>query len=229
MNLTQLFGKQVFALYEGEVVGTISDAIFSSDLSKVIGLKMFDIEENEYEIKFTKIKAMKDCIIVPNREKLGLYYENKTSSPLFKPVISENAEDLGRISGCVIDKDGTIDCYITDQQRKLLPAYIYLRKNFIYYSETKFVCKNVCPKKPVNSLADIKVNILSFDTKSKYDNFVPNKLQYNAQTIVGKTAKATLFGVNNEVIIKANQTISEKTIIDASRHNRLNQLYFLAN
>ena len=58
MNLTNLFGKQVFALYEGEVVGTVCDAIFNKDLTKVSGLKMFDLEENEFEIKFTSIKAM---------------------------------------------------------------------------------------------------------------------------------------------------------------------------
>ena len=42
MNLTNLFGKQVFALYEGEIVGTVSDAIFNRDLTKVAGLKIFD-------------------------------------------------------------------------------------------------------------------------------------------------------------------------------------------
>lgn len=229
MNLTHLFGKQVFALYEGEIVGTICDAIFSSDLTKVTGLKMFDQDENEYEIKFSKIKAMKDCVVIANKEKLSIFYEKLKKTPLFKPVITENADTLGKVVDCIVGADGTIEHFVTDINSMLEPSKIYLRKRFIYYSEAKFVCKNVCPKKAISSLENIKVNILSFDAKQKYDNFVPNKLQYNAESIVGKTAKATLFGVNNEVIIKANQTISEKTIEDASRHNRLNQLYFLAN
>ena len=44
MNLTNLFGKQVFALYEGEIVGTVCDAIFNRYLKQVTSLKVFDAE-----------------------------------------------------------------------------------------------------------------------------------------------------------------------------------------
>ena len=127
-----------------------------------------------------------------------------------------------------LTEKGVIKGFITDNNEILEPKYIYLRKNFVYYSKTKLLNRNIYPKKNVASLENIKVNILPFDNKNT-DNFVPSKLQFNTDTILGKVAKDTLFGVNNEIIIKANQIISEKTIEDASRHNRLNQLYFIAN
>lgn len=229
MDLTNLFGKQVFALYEGEIVGTVCDAIFNRDLKQVDFLKVFDAEENEFVIKFASIKAMNDCIIIANKEKLCSFFDKQRPSPLFKQVITENANLYGKIVDCAINENGKVECFLTDTENKLEPSKIYVRKNFIYYSNVKLLNKNVRPKKIKTPLDNIKVNILSFDTQNKYENFVPNKLQYNANAIIGKVAKDTLLGINNEVIIKANQIISEKTIEDATRHNRLNQLYFLAN
>lgn len=229
MNLTNLFGKQVFALYEGEVVGTVCDAIFNKDLTKVSGLKMFDLEENEFEIKFTSIKAMNDCIIIANKDKLQTFFEKAKKTPMFKQVITDQAQNLGKIIDCEVQNNGLIKGYLTNNNELLEPSKIYLRKNFVYYSKVKLLSKNIYPKKNNVSLENIKVNILTFDTNQRIENFVPSKLQYNTDAILGKIAKDTLFGVNNEVIIKANQIISEKTIEDATRHNRLNQLYFLAN
>lgn len=229
MNLTNLFGKQVFALYEGEIVGTVSDAIFNRDLTKVAGLKIFDMEENEFEIKFCSIKAMNDCIIIANKEKLQVYIDRQRKSPMFKTVVTESANLLGKIVDCSINEKGAIEAFVTDVKTNLEPSKLYVRKNFIYYSKTKLLSKNIHPKRTLQELENIKVNILNFNPNQKYENFAPNKLQYNANSIIGKIAKDTLFGANNEIIIKANQVINEKTIEDATRHNRLNQLYFLAN
>lgn len=228
MNLTNIIGKQVFALYEGEIIGTVCDVVFNRDLTKVSALKMFDQDENEYEIKFSMVKALNDCVIIANRDKLLTYFDKNNKSPMFKPAITEKATRLGKICDCDLTEKGAIKGFITDNNEILEPKYIYLRKNFVYYSKTKLLNRNIYPKKNVASLENIKVNILPFDNKNT-DNFVPSKLQFNTDTILGKVAKDTLFGVNNEIIIKANQIISEKTIEDASRHNRLNQLYFIAN
>jgi len=103
---------------------------------------------------------------------------------------------------------------------------MYTRKSFVYYTEKSFVAKNYRPRgKKILALEDIKVSVLSSST----DTFAPTKIKFNADNMIGKIAKDTLLGINNEVIIRANQTITNKTIVDATNHNRLNQLYFLAN
>lgn len=228
MNLTNLFGKQVFALYEGEIVGTVCGAVFNKDFTKISALKMFDSNEDEFEIKFSGIKAMNDCVIIANKEKLSLFIDKHKNSPMFKQVITEEALNLGKIIDCIIDNKGVVQQFLTNNNLILQPTKVYLRNNFVYYSKIKLLSKNIHPKKSKVDLNNIKVNILSFDESQSFENFVPSKLQFNTNTILGKVAKNTLFGVNNEIIIRANQTISEKTIEDATRHNRLNQLYFIA-
>ena len=114
MNLTNIIGKQVFALYEGEIVGTICDVVFNRDLTKVSALKMFDQDENEYEIKFSSIKALNDCVILANKDKLLAYFEKANKTPMFKQTITENANTLGKIWDCDITEKGAIAGFITE-------------------------------------------------------------------------------------------------------------------
>lgn len=224
MNLTNIFGKQVFALYEGEVVGTIVEAYFNVNFTKISKFKIFDSEENEFEINVNGIKAINDCVIISNKNKLLPFYEINKRSPLFKQVVDSNAKELGKILDCQIDNKCNVEHFVTDKQINLLPNNIHLRKNFVLYQEGKvYISKPKNTK--IKSLENIKVNILSDSRKD--DNFSPTKVPYNTDSLIGKTAKDNLFGINNEIIVKANQVITEKIIIDATRHNRLNQLYFL--
>ena len=228
MNLTNLFGKQVFALYEGEIVGTVVEAIYNTDYTKVISLKIFDNEEVEYEVKLKNINAIDDCIIISNKNKLNIFIGSTKTNPLFKAVIDQQAKHYGKIIDCDIETNGYINYFLTDKDNQLSPTNIYLRNNFVYYSTDKFILKNYRPKQKTKTLDKINVNVLNFVNKNENYNFAPSKLSYNPSILVGKVAKDTLLGLNNEVIIKANQTITQKTLDDATRHNRLNQLYFLA-
>lgn len=226
MNLTNLIGKQVFAIYEGEMVGTISDIILNNHNSKISALKIFDEEENEYIIKFNNIVKLNELCLISNKTKLSEISEIKKSSYLGKLVVSENAELLGTINDLIFESNGNVSCFITDCGKNLNPKHLTYRKQFVYYCQKKICINNYKPKSKISSsLKDVKVSVLNFDS-----NFVlPNKIQFNTDTIIGKTVKDTLFGLNNEIIIKANQIINERIIEDASKHNRLNQLYFLAN
>lgn len=228
MNLTNLFGKQVFAIYEGEIVGTVVEAIYNADFSKIVSLKIFDADEMEFEIKFSNVKAINDCVIIANKSKLKFFLGKPANSPLFKPVIDQDAKHYGKIIDCVINNSGKIEHFLTDTNQKLAPTNLYFRKSFLYYSTQAFKAKNYRPKQKATTPAEIQVNVLQFEKSMPKSDFAPSRLQYNPSSLLGKIAKDTLFGINNEIIIKANQVITEKTIDDASRHNRLNQLFFLA-
>lgn len=226
MRLSKLFGKQVYSIYEGEIVGTISGAVFSESQKKITAFKIFDQEENEYELIIANIKAMTDCILITNKNKLYIFASQTTKTPMFKEVIDENGKHCGKITDIEIKDNGEILNFITQQNLFLEPSKVYMRKNFVYYCTTPVKISAFKPRtKKVQSLSQIKVNILNINEQ---DNFLPKKVQYNPETIIGKMAKNDLLGINNEIIVKANQTITEKTITDASRHNRLNQLYYIA-
>lgn len=230
MRLSNMYGKKVFALYEGEIVGTIAGSMFNSDFNKVKAFKIFDSDENEYELNFNNIKTFADCVIITNKNKLELFVDTHKQTLLYKEVISEFAEFLGKISDAEIDEKGNIINYITEKDITLLTRNIYVRKDFIFYSENKVSISNYKPRKnKQESYENIQVKILNFESNENTQDIFPSKIKFNTDSILGKIAKQNLFGLNNEVIIKANQIITERTIEDATRHNKLNQLYFISN
>ena len=228
MKLTQLFGKQVFSLYEGEIVGTISGAIFNDSFSKIKAFKIFDQDENELELLLCNIKAMADYIIINNKSKLQYYFEAKNKSLMHKTIIDDVAKNRGKIIDADIENSGVVNYYITDQNEQLLSNNLYLRKEFIYYTEKTISVSKYKPKHKIVSPTNIKVNILYNNENSSREKFIPSRIQYDPSKSLGKVVKNDLYGINNEIIIKANQQITEKVINDASRHNRLNQLFYIA-
>lgn len=228
MNLTNIIGKQVFALYEGEIIGTVVSCNFNQDFSKIKSIKIFNEDESEYEINFINIIAIEDCIIVSNKSKIFPYFDEQKNNPLNKIAISQEGKILGKITDCDIDKNGKLLNFYTTLDKKLSPKNIYLRNTFVFYSENKLKFSNLKPKNKIKTLQNIKVTILNKEEASDEQNFTPTRINFNPESIIGKIAKTTLLGTNNEIIIRSNQIISQKTIMQATKHNRLNQLYFLA-
>ena len=223
MKLTNLIGKQVYSIYEGEILGTISGATFNNSLNKIKSFRVFDKDDNEYEILLCDIKALSDCVVVTNKNKLSIMVGDEERSPMFKDVIDESAKMCGKIIDAEISENGLIESFITSENVAAKPELIYLRKDFVYLSSTPIKISNFRPRlnKP-SSLKEITVNIM----ESK--DFLPRRATFNANSIVGKIAKSDLFGINNEIIIKANQQITQKIVTEATKHNRLNQLYYIA-
>ena len=51
MKLSNLIGKQVFCVYDANILGTIHDVAFDDKYTKILGIYFFDQEENEYLLK----------------------------------------------------------------------------------------------------------------------------------------------------------------------------------
>lgn len=229
MNLTDIIGKKVYSIYEGEIVGTILQASFDRQFTKIHSFRIFDEEENEFDILMSNIKALGDCVIITNKNKLNTPTIKNIKNPLNMDVINENATHLGKINEVELDRFGGVSNIFTTLNYNLNPNFVYFRKQFVLFSESKINITNYRPRSEKFDLQNIKVNILNIEQAKLNPSFIPSKIQFNPGSMVGKIAKSDLLGLNNEIIVKANQVITEKIIDDAGKHNRLNQLYYIAN
>ena len=225
MNIKKIIGKQVFSLYEGELIGTIINVGFNTNYTKINSFTIFNEDDDEFCIPFNSVFAIGDGIIIKNKSKINTYITTNNLSCVFKEVFDENANSFGFINDFVFDKNGNIQKYITNSNIEIFANKINVRKNFVIFFKNTLKVFKYKPKNNKLDLSKIKVKVLNINQA----NFLPSKLQYNPQNILGRISKGDLVGLNNEVIIKTNQVITEKTIQDATRHNRLNQLFYLAN
>ena len=225
MKITELFGKQIYSIFEGEDIGTIISASFSDSLNKIKSFKIFDLYDNEYCLPFKNIKAINSYVLITNKNKLLPNFDLPSKNPFFKIVIDSKATSLGKIIDAEIDTYGNIIHFITEKNEILEAKRMIVRKDFVYYPKEKVKLANYRPKSKVLETESIRVNILD-DKQTK--KIIPTKLSFNPAQILGKTVKTDLFGKNNEIIIKTNQQISQKTIDEATRHNCLNQLFYIS-
>ena len=206
--------------------GTTKKKSFISEKNELEKLK-YDLEN--YKKQEVDLSKELDKVIEEEEIINSNILESEKKVISFKEVIDQDAKYYGTICDVEIDNLGNVTKLLTTKNNVLEPNNLYVRKDFIYYSLSKVTISNYRPKHKKIELSDIKVNVLNFEQEKTRANFVPSKMGYNTDSVLGKIAKSDLYGLNNEIIIKANQTITEKTIGDAERHNRLNQLFFIAN
>lgn len=233
MNITHIIGKQIYSIYEGQNIGTISQVILGNNFTKLKGIKFFDNEENEYFVCYKDIFAISDNVLVKNNSKcIEVLDSQYTNSPLLKNAISDKGEDFGKIIDAKLNENGDIEHFLTDSNKKILPENVMLTNGFVLVcTDASTKLADFRPRTNKTTMLEqkdnIKVRILQLSPKETILD-TPKKVTFNPQTLIGKRAKSTLLGQNNEVIVKADQVITDKIIYDAKKHSRLNQLYFVA-
>ena len=235
IKLSELISKEIISIYECQRIGTISGVCFNKTYNKIDGYVFFD-DESEFDnyISNDKIYSLsQEGIFIRNTSKIETANQ-ESNSPVNKKVYSINGTYFGKICDAVIDLNSNLLYFLTDQQHK-----IYV-KNFINVGDIillkqddkKISLSNFKPKESFNDISynNVKVKIVSMeqsDLNKKYS--FPTKLIANTNNLIGKKSKSTLFGFNNEIIVKENQIINDNIVKTAKKHNKISELLYITD
>lgn len=233
MKLSNLIGKQIYSLYETASIGTTCQAVYNKNHTKLLGFYFFDETEEEHYVKFSNIFGISDNLTIKNFNQISEHFPDQDMpSPFGKQIIDETGKSFGNLCDFELDEKGTITHYITTSNNVIPTQNILANNDYILFS-TNIKLGNFKPKeKKVNaqSLDNIKVKILKIEEPSQQNAYyMPPKITISSQAFIGKTAKEDIFGKNNELLLKKNQSITPKTLEKIKQHNKINQLYYLCN
>lgn len=217
MNISEVISKQILSLYESETNLVIYKPIFSNDLKRIKGYALFDIEEKEYFLPFTKVHSISDLITIKNLSVLEDYVDIDGDFIGVK-VYNSDGEDLGHLIDVEVDDKGYIKSYITT--KKIIKDCKILKSSncLIFYGQKDI--KNIKPKLKDNNTSTINnVSILS-------GAVVPTKEIGNTSILIGRKITKDVYANNAEIIAKKDQYINEKILVVAKKHNKINQLFF---
>ena len=84
-------------------------------------------------------------------------------------------------------------------------------------------------EQPINNTQPINNNVQSDLTEKKenykiYNQPTPQKLVGNTNFLIGRKAIKTIYGINNEIIIKKDNIINAKNLESAKKHSKLVEL-----
>jgi len=241
---SDIISKPVLNLYSGKIEGNICDLSFNNTFTKIQKIKMFDEDEEEYLIDATKIYSIgKGAIVIKNNTALDLIINdlNSTHNNLInKEVFSTKGENLGYVKEIEFNEKLFVENIIC-QNNSFKPNQILnvAEKLIVDLDTKKLKMKDIKPKiNSSKSHLDKKVYILprieqdnnektSSESASPYKidkTFSPQKVVGNTKILIGRKALKTIYGLNNEVIVKKDSIISSKNIEYAKLHSKLNEL-----
>ncbi len=230
MKLSHIIGKQVFDIYNANIIGTIHDACFDEKYKKILGFYFFDQDENEFYLKTANIYAVGDYITIKNSTKISADFSlTNPLSPLGKKVVSIKGIDYGILSDIDFDEKYNITKFITNKNNVMVESILQISSNLVVGEENvklqSFRPKNT-PKSSIN-LDNLTVSMMRMPNEDDQNlRLMPKKLTVNSDILIGKKLTKDIMGKNNELILKQNQTITAKQLIVAKQHDKLNELFY---
>jgi len=247
--LSNIVSKKVLNLFSSKIEGTIKNLCFNEMCKNVSSLKMFSEDDDEFLIDAKKIYSIGDCAIVIKNSSAMTSTINQCApnenSPINLEVYSLTGDFLGQVCDAELSNNLKLNFLVTKTHRIRQDQIVNIGNNIIANLEDKKV--RICDFKPRIKIEAIsqeeKVYIMApqievtkesqFDfqkAKESQSNFKisslpsPQKIMGNSNFLLGRKMSKTVYGLNNEIIIKKEFLISEKTIDSAKKHGKLMEL-----
>lgn len=251
-NVTDIISKPVINLYNGMSEGTVKNICFDIDLKKAEYLILFnDSEDEEVLLDITKVYNIGDsAITIKNNAGITpLIFAPRVTynNPINNIVYNLEGNNLGNVKDIILNEKFKIDSIVVDSKEYLAKSVVsYNNDNLIINSSgIKFNKESHQPKTAkvkLNNLVTImpKINLpkINFpkieevqpsvtESKPNYkisNNPLPQRVVSDQNYLIGRKVSKTVYGINNEIIIKKDNIITDKTIQNAKLHNKLVEL-----
>ena len=248
-KLSDILSKQVVNLYSGKYEGTIKDISFDEKFKQAKWLILFDEEGEEFTLDINKIyKIGENAITIKNSD--GLFQatsinDNLQNTPINLDCCTINGTLIGRLKDIEFSKNFYIENFYIEEKAYKPSKIVNIGKGLIIVNdEDKKV--NISNFKPKFQLENIKTTTVSIqptetneviipqieeiDNTETKKNFIINeginqqRILSNQNFLLGRKATKTVYGINNEIIIKKDNIINSKNLEYARLHNKISEL-----
>ena len=230
-KISDIISKQVVSLYEARLVGTIVNVNFDEKFSKLKNFIVVDEEgDRELELSVKDIYSQKDSFVIKNEAKLkDVFFEAETNNPINKICITIAGEVLGKISDVELCGEEVKEILL-ESGVKVTPEQVVACESVLIINsgENKVKRAGFAPRAKKVNTDNIVVKIQEEENSSE-EKITPKPVQlvpprFVAKTLLGQISLKTIKGLNNEIIVKKGEQITNKVLERAKLHNVLNQL-----
>ena len=226
-KLSEYISKNIISLNSGNIIGYVVDVLFDEETKKVSGFFIVDEESEKNMFLDDKhiISKKEECFVISDEKDLETFLFDDSNNPIGKVVYDKQGLNLGRVIDVYIEKN-KIEKLVTTKCEIPMRFIEKLGKNCIIYGKNnkKSVKNDIFNKKiTINQ----KIEIQNFEEKKDKEKFklAPIKMVSNSNMLIGRIATQNILGLNNELIIKENEKVSQKTINKAKIHGKIASLF----
>ena len=216
-KISDVISKPVFKT-NGQKYGYVIAVELSVDCTKLTSLIIVDDEsETQAKIDASEIVYGKDAIFLKTEPIFVEAYN--FSSPINKMVYDTNAKSLGRVEEVFLRSNKIVG--ISTNQLCFLP------KNISVNGESAVILFGKKQKRKAFDFNLAKLQPEQYvEITEAQTQIVPYRVELTGKSLIGKIATRDILGLNNELIIKKHEVITQKKLNEAKRHNKLNLLFY---
>lgn len=223
MRLSNILGSRICSVYEGKHLGYILDATFSDKHKKIYGfIVVNDDDDYEYYLEAKQIIGQDDDVLFVKNETLISIKENeKPCSLINKSAYFLDGKYIGKVRDIEIDENYETKNIIFDNLTLSINMLFNVGVDLCFFCQEDKkpkLCRFAPSKQP--QISNMSVRIMEIGVPQKEEIKTPKKLcAYDSIAAIGKIATQTIFGKNNEIIIKKGEIVTLDCIKRAKAHN----------
>ncbi|MBQ8430616.1 MAG: PRC-barrel domain-containing protein [Clostridia bacterium] len=237
-NIKNILSLPVLSLFEGDLIGEISNLYFDKKLKKLELIVVSCEGDLNYSLSPKQIyKLGKNAITIKNSQCLTLNLEDNTenlvSTPLNSKAYTIQGEYLGKISEISLNEKFEVENIVLDNEKILESnklascgkntVIVYDENTKINVSRFKF---NLSPK-IFKTKEPAKVETMPAPPtveEIKPEITLPQSAVNSPNFMIGRVATQDIYYDDRKLLINANSTITEKTLALACRTNKIKEL-----
>ena len=249
-KLSDILSKPIVNLYNGNYEGTIKDISFDEKFKQAKWLILFDEEGEEFALDINKIYVVgKNAITIKNSD--GLFQttsinDNLKNNPINLSCCTIDGNLLGRLNDIEFNKNFYIENFSIENNTYTPNKIINIGKTLIIvnnenkkinianfkpkFKNEKETTANIVTIQPTQSNDIVAPKIEEVESIETKKNFIINeginqqRILSNQNFLLGRKATKTVYGFNNEIIIKKDSIINSKNLEYAKLHNKISEL-----
>ncbi len=229
------YSLSVLSLYEGELLGMVNKLIFDKKLKKLMQIELLTDEGVKLILPVKNIYNIgKNAITIKNNQAVNLKIEdeNLANCPIGSKAYSIQGEYLGFVKEITFNKKFVTEKIILDNSNSLDVSLLASsgKNTVIFYDNNKKI--NMSKFLPAQIPSSFKNNtpqqaeiLPSENTNIEIVGTIEQQAKtQNFEFLLGRICTKDILNFNNEILIKANSTVTKKNLKEINRFGKLREL-----
>lgn len=218
-KLSNLISKKVFSFSEGCFVGTILNVAFDERFNAASLIVVDDENDREHSVSYDKIVVSDKNVFITSTSDLSPV-DKQYERIIGKSVFTNKGVFCGQVKDVYLSRKSAIGM-VTDRM-SFSPSHIGVCGDVIIIGKVSTRPAEVLfvPQKQQQQVFVMSENVI------KEDAAVPYRVSTDSRSLIGKMATKDIFGLNNEILLKKYEIITQKKLLEIKKHNKLNILFY---
>lgn len=227
-KLSEIISKNIYSLVSGRKIGYILNVCLDESFKNIKHFLVADDEsENEMLISPKSLIFGGEFILSKKEEDFVYGAATEENNLIGKLVFTDKGAYCGKVRE-VIFSANRLESVICDRICFSAKDISLVGQDAVILGKKKNFARARNFSRPtfVSSQPESLVSISSSFSQPENGQVAPYRISTDPKNLIGKLATRDIFGLNNELIIKKFEIITQKKLNEIKKHNKLNILFY---